>query len=801
MTPDSTETPQPTDTPQQRISSLCAAILRISGSLDLDTVLREIVDSARELTGATNGALTTIDEDGGPGHFVTAGTTPDEHEEMSKWADGPRLFEYLRDQPGPLRIPDLPQYLRSLGFSGDVVPCKTAQGTPIHSRGAHVGTLFVGRKEPGREFTDADEEVLVLFASQAATAIANARAYRDEQRARAKVEALVDTSPIGVVVFDARTGNALSFNREAKRIVEGLLLPERSAGTALWRSSPALAADGREVALTEFPMAQVLSTAETVRNEEIVLSVPDGRSVKTLLNATPIRGPEGEVDSVVVTLQDLAPFEELERMRTEFLAVVSHELRTPLTSIKGAAATVLDASPGFSPAETTQFFRIINEQADQMSGLIGDLLDAGRIATGTLSVAPEAADVAALVERARNTFLNGRGRHAVMVDLPPELPQAMVDRGRIAQVLANLLSNAAEHSPDSSPIQISAQRDGAFVEISVTDQGRGIAPHQLPHLFRKSGTVDDEAGGLRGGLGLAICKGLVEAHGGRIRAESAGEAMGARFTFTVPVAGGMGGVAEPTGPAADRVVAKRLRPARVPVLVVDDDPQTLRYVGDLLRVAGFAPVLTGDHQGLSNLIRSEKPQLVLLDLMLPGTDGIQLMENVPELADVPVIFISAYGRDETIARGLGAGAADYIVKPFSPTELTARVRAALRSRAEPAPFELGELAIDYERPREVTVAGRAVRLTATEFEVLRVLSINAGRVTTYRSLQRQAWKRFDGTVKPRLVHALVKRLRGKLRGGETGATYIRNVRGVGYLMPGPPHPPTSPSSHAQNVAA
>ena len=781
MTPDPTETQPPTDTPQQRISSLCAAILRISGSLDLDTVLREIVDSARELTGATNGALTTIDEDGGPGHFVTSGTTPDEHEEMSTWGDGTRLFEYLRDQPGPMRIADLPQYLRSLGFSGDVVPCKTAQGAPIHGRGVHVGTLFVGRKEPGREFTAADEEVLVLFASQAATAIANARAYRDEQRARARVEALVDTSPIGVVVFDARTGNALSINREAKRIVEGLLIPERPPEQLL-EVVTCVRADGREVALTEFPMAQVLSTAETVRNEEIVLSVPDGRNVKTLLNATPIRGPKGEVDSVVVTLQDLAPFEELERMRTEFLAIVSHELRTPLTSIKGAAATVLDASPGFSPAETTQFFRIINEQADQMSGLIGDLLDAGRIATGTLSVSPEATDVAALIERARNTFLNGGGRHPVMVDLPAELPQATIDRRRIAQVLANLLSNAAEHSPESSPIQISAQRDGAFVEISVTDQGRGIAAHQLPHLFRKSGVGDDGSGGPRGGLGLAICKGLVEAHGGRIRAVSAGEGRGARFAFTVPVAGGAGGVAEPTGPATDRVVAKRRGPARVPVLVVDDDPQTLRYVGDLLRVAGYAPVLTGDHQGLSSLIRSEKPQLVLLDLMLPGTDGIQLMENVPELADVPVIFISAYGRDETIARGLGAGAADYIVKPFSPTELTARVRAALRGRTEPAPFELGELAVDYER-RHVTVAGRAVKLTATEFEVLRVLSINAGRVTTYRSLQRQAWKRFDGTVKPRLVHALVKRLRGRLRGGETGATYIRNVRGVGYIMP------------------
>ena len=110
--------------------------------------------------------------------------------------------------------------------------------------------------------------------------------------------------------------------------------------------------------------------------------------------------------------------------------------------------------------------------------------------------------------------------------------------------------------------------------------------------------------------------------------------------------------------------------------MVDDDPLTLRYVRDALAGAGYVPLVTGDPERVPDLIRSEKPRLVLLDLMLPGTDGIELMERVPELADLPVIFISGYGRDETIARALEAGAEDYIVKPFSATELTARIRAA-----------------------------------------------------------------------------------------------------------------------------
>ena len=113
-----------------------------------------------------------------------------------------------------------------------------------------------------------------------------------------------------------------------------------------------------------------------------------------------------------------------------------------------------------------------------------------------------------------------------------------------------------------------------------------------------------------------------------------------------------------------RRAPRRPRRAQARILVVDDDPQTLRHVRDVLTAEGYATAVTGDHRELSHVIQAEKPHLVLLDLMLSGTDGIELMEHVPELADLPVIFISAYGRDETIARALGAGAADYIVKPF-----------------------------------------------------------------------------------------------------------------------------------------
>ena len=161
------------------------------------------------------------------------------------------------------------------------------------------------------------------------------------------------------------------------------------------------------------------------------------------------------------------------------------------------------------------------------------------------------------------------------------------------------------------------------------------------------------------------------------------------------------------------------------------------------------------------------------------------MEDVPELInpDLPVIFISGYGRDETIARALDRGAADYIVKPFSPTELVARVRAALRRRSEPEPFVLGNLAIHYAE-RRVTVAGSVVELTATEYELLRVLSANAGRVSAYDALLREVWAGREN-ADTEVVRAFVKSLRRKLGEDAKNPSYLFNVRGVGYRMRAP----------------
>ena len=783
---------------RDRLSRLSQASLRINDSLDLETVLQGVLDSARLLTDARYGVITTLDESGQPEEFLASGVSSEEGRQLWNLPERWGLFDYLGNLQEPLRLKDFHTHTRALGLPEfhppmPVSPSPSFLAAPIRHRGKSVGYFFLAEKEGKREFTPEDEETLVMFASQAALVIANVRRYQDEQRARISLETLIDTSPVGVAVFNAKTGAPISFNREAVRIIEALRMPN-SLPEQLLDTLTVRRADGREISLQEFSLAQALSAGETVRAEEITIRVPDGRSITTLINATPIRSQqENGVDTFVVTLQDMTSLEETERLRAEFLAMMSHELRMPLASIKGSAATVLSAPATFGPTEMIQFFRIIDQQADHMSGLINDLLDVGRIETGTLSVSPEPADVADLVDHARNTFLSAGGRNNLHIDLQPDLPRVMADKRRTAQVLANLLSNASSHSPELSAIRVSAVRAGVHVALSVADDGIGLSADRLPHLFRKFSPNRDSGRAPGPGLGLAICKGIIETHGGRIWAESDGPGLGARFTFTLPTVEETG-YAAPTQPGHASTRQPPAAQGRTRILVVDDDPKALRYVRDTLSKSGYEPVVTADPQEALRLLEEKMPKLVLLDLMLPGSSGIELMKDILTIAKLPVIFLSAYSQEDVVAKAFDMGAVDYVVKPFSKTELTARIRAALRKQetAPPSsPYRRGDLTVDYAA-RTVTLAGRPLRLTAMEFRLLAELSANAGRTLTYNHLLQRVWSLRDNSdLRP--LRTAVKSLRRKLGDSAANPQYIFTESRFGYRMikgeePEPPSP-------------
>ena len=784
---------------RERLTRLGQASLRITEDLDLDTVLQGVVDGARSLTGARHGGLTALDEQGQLENFITSGLSAEEHRLLLELPGGMEFFIHLGRLAMPLRVADFSAHTRGLGLpeiGPPLGPVGSFLQTPIRLRSQQLGTIYLSDKTGGEEFSRDDEETLALFAAQAALAISNARRHREEQRARAGLETLVNTAPVGVVVFDAATGSLSSINREALRIVDGLRSPDQDPEQLL-ESLTFRRADGREFSLQEFPVAQLLRTGETLRAEEIALLVPDGRSVAILVNATPIRSEEGGVASAVVTLQDLASLGELGRARAEFLGMVSRELRAPLTSIKGSIDTLLEPEYDLDPAETQQFFRIIRDQANHMRDLVGDLLDVARLATGDLSMTPEPVELAALAEEARRRF--GAGGGNVGIEVPPDLPPVMADRRRVAQALAHLLGHAARFSPESAVIRVSAENRDPHVAVTVA--GSGLEPEGEPLLGLALIPGEPPGGWAPGGtgLGLAVCRGIVEAHGGRLWADSQGPGLGYRYVFTLPVAE----VPLAAGPGEGRTARGRTAAerGRTAVLVLEDDLPTLRYVRDALSGAGYRPVVTSDPGEMLGLLETERPGLVLLDLAVAGVDGVAMLERVRAAAYVPVVLISEYGRDQVIARAFELGASDYLVKPFSPIELVARVRAALRRGVEPprtnpaGMFQLGELTINYDL-REVEVAGRSVDLTDTEYNLLRELSANDGRALTHDQILRRVWQRASPEGGRVLIRGVVKNLRRKLGDDRGRPAYIVTDRGSGYRMAGPGSPtPTHITAH------
>ena len=278
------------------------------------------------------------------------------------------------------------------------------------------------------------------------------------------------------------------------------------------------------------------------------------------------------------------------------MGIVSQEILNPLTSIKGAAATLMGSSTDSSGSRP--LLRIIDHHAGRIGDLLTSLQDLNLIEAGLISVDTKPLDAAALIEEATQEFLRGGGRSIITVDATQPLPLVMAERRRIIQVLTILLRNAAAHSPDWSTVAVKASPLDWRMEISVTDSGIGIPPGQLPYVFRKYHQVQPDhldsgkfSGKFREGLGLAICRGIIEAHGGRIWVESDGLGHGAKFTFTLPFADETETQSAPTtGRLPSDVQTGAGEQARI--LTVADDPLVLRLVRSALLENGYTPVVT-----------------------------------------------------------------------------------------------------------------------------------------------------------------------------------------------------------------
>jgi PAS domain S-box-containing protein len=429
--------------------------------------------------------------------------------------------------------------------------------------------------------------------------------------------------------------------------------------------------------LDQRAMGEMMAKGEGAPHEKQYIR-KDGSRVSVLIGRKLIKESPLEWVAFVLDLTERKQAEaDLERMRTEFLGEISHELKTPLTAIKGCASMALSSRTPPDPAEARELFEVVDTQANRLTDLVGNLLDMTRIEADRLSITPEEADLARIIDEARVIFEHSYYPNPLRVVLPSKLLQVKADGRRVVQVLTNLYSNAAKFSPPDMPIVVSAERSGREVIVHVRDGGSGIPSEKMPLLFQKFAQIHTT--GVKGtGLGLFICRGIIEAQGGRIWAESAGEGQGSTFSFSLPAVAAATRTAE--RPRTGKLASGTRRRAKRRVVAIDDEPPILRYVEHCLQNGHYDIASTTEPSAAVALVKSHNPDIVLLDMRLPGTSGLNVLEEIRRFSDVPVAFITATANREDVERGRQFGGTTWLEKPFSQKQLLDHIDRVIAGR-------------------------------------------------------------------------------------------------------------------------
>ena len=362
-----------------------------------------------------------------------------------------------------------------------------------------------------------------------------------------------------------------------------------------------------------------------------------------------------------------AELRDADRRKDEFLATLAHELRNPLAPIRNGLQLLRLAQPGSELAEQAR--AMMERQTKHLVRLVDDLLEVSRISTGKLELRKEPVEIAAVLGSAVETSrpLIEAGGHALSIDLPPEAITVEGDPVRLAQVMANLLNNAAKYTERNGRIELAVRRDGAEAEIEVRDNGVGIEPGMLSKVFDLFTQVGHPAAQSQGGLGigLTLARTLVELHGGRIEARSAGAGKGSQFIVRLPVLS--------SRPAVEKSVVEKQGDA-VPrrVLVVDDNVDAAESLGLLLRHMGHEVQVAHDGSAALERAHAMRPDVLLLDVSMPGMDGLAVASRLradPALKRVRIVAVTGRGHEDDRRRCREAGFDEHVVKPIAPERL------------------------------------------------------------------------------------------------------------------------------------
>jgi signal transduction histidine kinase len=514
------------------------------------------------------------------------------------------------------------------------------------------------------------------------------RAEKELRERVEEIEALMEAVPAVVLIARDPDCKLITGNRvahEALRMSKG----ENISKTAPDGSQPThfkVMSGGVELLPHELPVQSAARGAEARGNEhEVVFS--DGERLHLYGNAVPLRDAAGNVRGAISAFVDITArvqaeesLREADRRKDEFLAMLSHELRNPLAPILNAVGVL--KQPGLSDDLLEWARGVIERQVESLTRLVDDLLDVSRITQGKIALRIENLDLAAVVTRALETsrpLIEAR-KHKLTVKLPSKSVRLNGDPFRLAQMISNLLNNAAKYTDEGGDIQLTAKTAGDEVVVRVKDNGTGIRAEDLPRifdLFIQAGPLPDHAqGGL--GIGLTLARSVVEMHGGRMEAFSDGPGRGSEFVARFPAPPAAPGDSCKSSIVVKDAVASASKTCRV--LVVDDNEDSAESLSVMLALEGHETKTAHDGPSALELARAFRPQVTLLDIGLPGMNGYEVARKLRKQRGgrkTTLIAVTGYGQEEDRQKSTEAGFDHHLTKPVNYDTLASLINSLI----------------------------------------------------------------------------------------------------------------------------
>jgi len=489
--------------------------------------------------------------------------------------------------------------------------------------------------------------------------------------------AFLERLPAGAYTCDS-DGLITYFNQRAVQIW-GRLPKLNDPVDRFCGSFKLFAMDGSPILHEQCWMALALKNIREYNGHEIMIERPDGRRVTALAHANPLHNEAGVLIGAVNVLIDISDrkraedaLRDADRAKNEFLATLAHELRNPLAPIR-AAVKILQLKAKPTP-DTQSALDVIERQTRQMTRLIDDLLDVARITSNKLELRREQVDLNAILDAAVETsrpLIEQRG-HELILKAPAKPIHMDGDLVRLAQVISNLLNNAAKYTERGGRIWLTASRKGDEAIIRVRDTGIGIPAEVLPNIFEMFNQADRSAGGPGGlGIGLTLVKRLVEMHGGTIHAQSEGRGKGSEFVMRVPLTSSRAALPHVRQRTVGKRTTEKCEPIRI--LVVDDNEDSAESLGMLMKVLGNEVRVAHDGPAAIDLANEFEPRVILLDIGLPTLNGYETAKQIrqqPWGSQAVLIAVTGWGETVDRQRSKKAGFDHHLVKPVDPDVLT-----------------------------------------------------------------------------------------------------------------------------------